>query len=100
MSDNLEARYDRDLACAFIRGRLPGAPELPPAGLFRHGEAAGLRLHKFKRSALLPRVRRVFGYLRQLAPVDLLDVGSGRRTSWRRCRRCGTGRTRRRPWRR
>src|SRR5690606_21093072 len=31
-----------------------------------------------KRLSLLPRVRRVFGFLRQLAPQDLLDVGSGR----------------------
>src|SRR5262245_66342857 len=78
MSDHLAARYYRDLACAFVRGRLPDAPDLPPDALFRHGEVVGLRLHKFKRLALLPRVRRVFGFLRQLAPHDLLDVGSGR----------------------
>jgi ubiquinone/menaquinone biosynthesis C-methylase UbiE len=78
MSDDLAARYYLDLACAFVRGRLPDAPELAPAELFRHGQAAGLRLHKFKRSAILPRVRRIFGFLRQLAPASLLDVGSGR----------------------
>lgn len=78
MSDDLASRWYLDLACAFIRGRLGIQPDLSPADLFRHGEAAGLRLHKFKRSSLLPRVRRVFGFLRQLAPEDLLDVGSGR----------------------
>lgn len=78
MSDDLSTRYYLDLACAFIRGRLPDAPELPPPALFRHGEQAGLRLHKFKRSAVLPRAKRVFGFLHQLAPQSLLDVGSGR----------------------
>jgi hypothetical protein len=78
MSDDLAARYYLDLACAFVRGRLPDAPDLPAAALFRHGEAAGLRLHKFKRSSILPRVRRVFGYFHQLAPATLLDAGSGR----------------------
>jgi ubiquinone/menaquinone biosynthesis C-methylase UbiE len=78
MSDDLAARYYLDFACAFVRGKLPDTPDLPPEELFRHGEAAGLRLHKFKRSAVLPRVRRVFGLLRGLAPAHLLDVGSGR----------------------
>jgi SAM-dependent methyltransferase len=75
---DLSARYYTDLAAAFVRGRLPDAPALPPAELVRHGLAAGLRLHKFKRAAELPRVRRVLGVLRGLAPADLLDVGSGR----------------------
>jgi ubiquinone/menaquinone biosynthesis C-methylase UbiE len=78
MSDDLAARYYLDLACAFIRGRLPDAPDLSDADLFRHGQQAGLRLHKFKRSTVLPRVWRIFGFLRQLAPSSLLDVGSGR----------------------
>jgi hypothetical protein len=78
MSDDLASRYYLDLACAFIRGKLPDAPVLASADLFRHGESAGLRLHKFKRSSILPRVRRVFGVLHNLAPEHLLDVGSGR----------------------
>jgi ubiquinone/menaquinone biosynthesis C-methylase UbiE len=78
MSDDLASRYYLDLACAFVRGRLGGDPDATSADVFQHGVEAGLRLHKFKRSALLPRVRRVFGFLRQLAPADLLDVGSGR----------------------
>lgn len=78
MSDDLASRYYLDLACAFVRGRLADALDLVPAALFRHGEANGLRLHKFKRSAILPRVRRIFGYLHQFAPESLLDIGSGR----------------------
>src|SRR5262245_9846679 len=78
MADDLAARYYLDLAAAFVRGRLTDAPDLPPADLFLLGRRAGLRLHKFKRAAELPRVRRVLGLLRSLAPADLLDVGSGR----------------------
>ena len=37
-----------------------------------------LRLHRFKRTAGLPRVRRVLGALKGFAPETLLDVGSGR----------------------
>ena len=42
------------------------------------GLAAGLRLHRFKRSVELPRVKRVLGVLRGLGVARLLDVGSGR----------------------
>ena len=81
MTDNpadLEARYYTALAAAFVRGKAPDAPDVPPAELVGFGLRAGLRLHKFKRTAELPRVRRVLGMLRALAPADLLDVGSGR----------------------
>ncbi len=65
------------LAAAYCRGRLG---ELPgdDAAAVAAGEAAGLRLHRFKRTAELPRVRRVIGALRGLAPESLLDVGTGR----------------------
>jgi len=46
--------------------------------IFRAGINAGLKLHKFKRTMGLARVRRVFGVLHSLSPDDLLDVGSGR----------------------
>jgi ubiquinone/menaquinone biosynthesis C-methylase UbiE len=64
------------LAAAFCRGRLGCALEDQAA--VAAGLAAGLKLHRFKRSAELPRVRRVIGALRALAPATLLDVGSGR----------------------
>jgi 2-polyprenyl-3-methyl-5-hydroxy-6-metoxy-1,4-benzoquinol methylase len=76
----LAARYYLDLAAAFVRGRLPHLAAMPPEALLERGTAEGLRLHKFKRNAGLPRVRRVLGLLRGLAPQSLLDVGSGRGT--------------------
>lgn len=66
-------RYFSDLATAFVRGRLSN-----PSASIEDGIAAGLRLHKFKRNSELPRVSRVLGILRGLAPNTLLDVGSGR----------------------
>src|SRR5262245_13762527 len=74
----MDRHYFLDLAAAFVRGRLPDAPDLPPADLVEYGRAAGLRVHKFKRATELPRVRRVLGILRGLGPAELLDIGSGR----------------------
>jgi len=76
--EELARAYYLDLAAALVRHRLPGLAQLPPAELFRRGAAAGLRLHAFKRTGGLPRVRKVLGILRGLGPADLLDVGSGR----------------------
>ena len=67
--------YFTDLATAFVRGRLGN-----PAATIDDGLKAGLRLHKFKRNTELPRVKRVLGMLRGLAPENLLDLGSGRGT--------------------
>lgn len=67
-----------ELASAFVRGRLPQFTHLEGTALLDAGQAAGLRLHKFKRTAGLPRVKRVLGLLAGLAPQRLLDVGSGR----------------------
>ncbi|HTU19696.1 MAG TPA: class I SAM-dependent methyltransferase [Gemmataceae bacterium] len=77
-SDKLAKRYYLDFAAAFVRGKMTNAPDLPPAEIVRLGLKAGLRLHKFKRTSELPRVRKVLGMLRGLAPCDLLDIGSGR----------------------
>lgn len=77
-SAGLGSRYYLDLAAAFVRGSTAGAPPLPPDELIRFGLAAGLRLHKFKRTADLPRVRKVLGILRGLGPAEALDIGSGR----------------------
>jgi ubiquinone/menaquinone biosynthesis C-methylase UbiE len=78
---DLATRYYTDLAAAFVRGTLAGAPDLAPAELVRFGRRAGLRLGRFRRGAGLPRVRKVLGLLRGLGPADLLDVGSGRGVS-------------------
>jgi ubiquinone/menaquinone biosynthesis C-methylase UbiE len=79
---NLEddGRYYTALAAAFVRGKIGGTADLSPEGLIALGKARGLRLHKFKRQAELPRVRKVLGVLQGLAPGRLLDIGSGRGT--------------------
>jgi ubiquinone/menaquinone biosynthesis C-methylase UbiE len=75
---DLGRRFYLEPAAAFVRHALPGAPAVPPAELVRLGLHAGLRLHRFKRTADLPRVRKVLGILRGLGPESVLDVGSGR----------------------
>lgn len=76
-----DGRYFTDLAAAYVRGKLGGrATSTAPDELITAGLAGGLRLHKFKRNTELPRVRKVLGILRGLAPTSLLDVGSGRGT--------------------
>src|SRR5579885_3508517 len=87
--------YYQRLAAAYVRGKLADAairaahPQLfaqPLEALSAEeleqvielGLEQGLRLHRFKRTMDLPRVRRVLGMLRGLQPASLLDVGSGR----------------------
>lgn len=65
------------LAAAYARGAL-GRPDLDDAAAVAAGLAAELRLHRFKRTSGLPRVRRVIGALRGFGAQRLLDVGSGR----------------------
>src|SRR5262249_61598016 len=78
MSDAELARaYYLDFAAALVRHRMPEL-QGTPAELFRRGLEAGLRLHHFKRTAGLPRVRKVLGILRGLATTEVLDLGSGR----------------------
>jgi ubiquinone/menaquinone biosynthesis C-methylase UbiE len=72
-------RYYQALAAAFVRGKL-GVSAASDEETIELGLSRGLKLHKFKRQAELPRVRRVLGVLRSLGPADLLDVGSGRGT--------------------
>jgi len=79
--DYTDGRYFTRLAAAYVRGKLGRADaRLSPEALIDEGLAAGLRLHKFKRNAELPRVRKVLGILRGLAPSSLIDLGSGRGT--------------------
>lgn len=73
-------RYYTELAAAFVRGKMPDLTSLSVEEQIARGLAAGLKLHKFKRQAQLPRVRRVIGILRGLQPADLVDIGSGRGT--------------------
>lgn len=79
MTDNLEARYYVALGAAFVRGRWPELADagVDDAAVFAAGVECGHKLHKFKRNADLPRVRRVLSMLTGLAPSSLLDIGSG-----------------------
>lgn len=64
-------------AAAYARGML-ARPELDDAAALAAGAAAGLRLHWFKRTGELPRVRRVIGALRGLGATTVVDLGTGR----------------------
>ncbi len=84
------ALFER-IAAAYVRGKIGSIlPEalsgsaletLTPddlSAILEAGREAGLRLHRFKRTMGLARVERVLGALRGLAPMRLLDIGSGR----------------------
>ena len=73
--NHMTERYFTELANAFVRGTLRQAD-----ATIEDGIKAGLRLHKFKLNSELPRVQRILGILRGLAPENLLDIGSGRGT--------------------
>lgn len=78
--EELAERYYVDLAAAFVRGRLGGIAGRDPRRSIVAGRAAGLRLHRFKRNATLPRVRKILGILRGMGADRLVNVGSGRGT--------------------
>lgn len=65
------------LAAAYVRGELR-EPSLDDEAAIARGLAAGLELHRFKRSNQLQRVRAVLGALRGFRPDRLVDLGSGR----------------------
>lgn len=72
-------RLYTELAAAYVRGSLPdGGAGAEGEALLARGRAAGLKLHRFKRTMELPRVRAVLGALRGIAPSSLLDIGTGR----------------------
>ena len=86
-------QYYAASVAAFIRGSLPAPVDACAAlwtcplhllaedeitALLALGHTAGLRLDKFKRSTVLPRVKAVLGLLAGFAPQSLLDIGSGR----------------------
>jgi ubiquinone/menaquinone biosynthesis C-methylase UbiE len=77
-STDLARRFYLEPAAGFVRHMMPEAAGESPEALVQAGLRAGLRLHRFKRTADLPRVRKVLGILRGLVPESLLDVGSGR----------------------
>ncbi len=68
--------YERSLEAYLRRSGCKTAAGGPDA--YAAGKATGLKVHYFKRSALLPRVGLVLGFLRGIEFDSLLDVGSGR----------------------
>ncbi len=79
MADTASERLYVPLAVAYVRGMVPEAAALhSDAGILALGRARGLKLHRFKRTMELPRVRAVLGVLRGFAPSNLLDIGTGR----------------------
>jgi ubiquinone/menaquinone biosynthesis C-methylase UbiE len=91
---SVPAYYSR-LAAAYVRGKLIQTTlpqEYRPLfaqpldtlsegqleNLIQLGIDQGLRLHRFKRTMDLARVRNVLGILKGLQPRHLLDIGSGR----------------------
>ena len=68
-----------ELAQAYARGMLPdGGGAADAAELLARARDAGLKLHRFKRTMDLPRVRAVLGILRGVGPESLIDFGTGR----------------------
>jgi ubiquinone/menaquinone biosynthesis C-methylase UbiE len=65
------------LAAAYVRG-VVGDRALDDAAAVSRGERDGLRLHRFKRTSELPRVRAVLGALRGFGASSIVDLGSGR----------------------
>ena len=63
---------------AYIRGKCPDLKDTDDEHLLFAAKDRGLRLNRFKRTAGLPRVRKVIGALKSFAPRSLLDIGTGR----------------------
>lgn len=79
MTDDVSERIYVPLAAAYVRGTMAEAAALESdAEVLALGRARGLKLHRFKRTMELPRVRAVLGVLRGFAPENLLDIGTGR----------------------
>ena len=87
----LEERYYVKLLLSVIRGsilRRGGTPDAilnkdcfldeEKAELLAIAEREGVKTHYFKRTNVLPRVRKVLGFLASVYPTNMLDVGSGR----------------------
>src|SRR5579883_1012660 len=89
---SIQVDYFEQLVTAYIRGKLPfdqqdaalfskPLSELADEeirALIQLAQERELRLHRFKRTMELPRVRKVLGILQGIQPGNLLDIGSGR----------------------
>jgi ubiquinone/menaquinone biosynthesis C-methylase UbiE len=71
-----ETHYSR-FAVAYARGRTGNFTD-PDEVVIDRARSDGLRLHRFKRHTVLPRVKAVLGTLMAFRPESLVDIGSGR----------------------
>jgi SAM-dependent methyltransferase len=77
-ADEQSGRWYLEPDAAYVAGRFPQFAHLPPLERIAAAESEGIRMYRYKRKGVLPRVQRVIGLLRNLAPTHVLDVGSGR----------------------
>lgn len=70
--------YYVEPAAAYVRATRPDLEASDDESTVAQGLEAGVRLQRFKRSRVLPRVRKVLGILHGLDPRELLDLGTGR----------------------
>lgn len=92
---DVQTDYYDTLASAFIRGQLQRDPvdaaqstlfstpldtlsDADRQAIIQIGKQRELRIHRFKKTMELARVRKVLGTLKGLQPTNLLDIGSGR----------------------
>lgn len=85
-------RYYQRIAAAYVKGKLrdkltdqdlllkeiDGLTDNEYQEIFDMGKEQGLKLHRFKITMELPRVKKVLGILQGLQPQNLLDIGTGR----------------------
>lgn len=77
MSTVDDASHYRWLAACYARGALR-RPDLDDDAAIAAGVEAELKMHRFKRTSGLPRVKAVIGALRGLGVTSIVDVGTGR----------------------
>lgn len=77
-TDGNDELYYAEFAAAYARGALEPGQLGQTDDPISAGKANGLKMHRFKRTIDLPRVRAVLGVLQGIQPAELLDVGTGR----------------------
>ena len=70
--------YYSELAAAYIRGSFADVPDGDVREILAFGKSRGLKLHRFKKTMSLPRIRSVIGALHGIMPETLIDIGTGR----------------------
>lgn len=75
----MERQYYEKMAEAYVLGYLlKNEIDVQPSSLIEWGKEHKLKMYHFKKKEILPRVKRVLGFLKGISFENLLDVGSGR----------------------